>query len=604
MPHNPKTGRYIIPGGKTDKKVIRQYGGARSCPDGFINHKVTEYDDACPICQETMTRGGDALYKNYPCCHAYHRVCMYWAMRHIGNVTCPECMSSADNGWEDDERDGLWKTDLGQHGGAPVILTVHMSRVVKWNPKNVNVNNVEFLKRRSQGKVIDVVEFISKFEHDYDWNNFADWEIIFQNTPPIFAQNKTKDNKTLIELANDPLYKLFDEHFVFFNKITAMALELYTLRLRELTTWKNINSQKVLQSAIFEDPENCYAMQITVPDHAEVVIIGDIHSSLHSLHYITRDLKDKGFFIDDTLTLVPDKYIVFTGDMVDYGPYGLEVLWYILTLLYHNPNNVIILKGNHEDYNQYSNAVQQGINLETEYTAQLHNNKELIYKIKSILTLVPTVLFIKYRSKIYQFNHGAINTDISGFDLDTGLFTHDSLLAQYLADDYTHLFIYTPQLTKRDGSLIGFNTYKWGDFYYNPIDNTINSYKKGYNLQATMTNQRPLFHNKLVKDYLVANGIECIISGHQDNVALGVIPFEDNLMRISFDSRLPNHELKWDKADGMIVTPFASDDKSELGKHQVTLTPGASAPGDIMAVTLSTAVPTKNVNYHTYAILN
>ena len=96
-----------------------------------------------------------------------------------------------------------------------------------------------------------------------------------------------------------------------------------------------------------------YQKVIVSGQHSKVCIIGDLHSSLHSLCDILLDIQ-KEYFIKETFTLNPDKYIIFLGDIVDRGPFSIELLVIISILKLTNFDNVFIINGNHEESGIYS----------------------------------------------------------------------------------------------------------------------------------------------------------------------------------------------------------------------------------------------------------
>jgi hypothetical protein len=82
---------------------------------------------------------------------------------------------------------------------------------------------------------------------------------------------------------------------------------------------------------------------IKMPPKGEVIIVGDIHGDLNSLAHILessgfleRSLKDK------------DIYMIFLGDYGDRGVYSPEVYYIVLKLKEEFPENVVLMRGNHE----------------------------------------------------------------------------------------------------------------------------------------------------------------------------------------------------------------------------------------------------------------
>ena len=68
----------------------------------------------------------------------------------------------------------------------------------------------------------------------------------------------------------------------------------------------------------------------------DLVIIGDIHGTYEVLPHVLPDVLD-----------LTKKY-VFLGDYCDRGFFSVEVLYVLFTLLVQSPNNVVLLRGNHE----------------------------------------------------------------------------------------------------------------------------------------------------------------------------------------------------------------------------------------------------------------
>jgi len=72
-----------------------------------------------------------------------------------------------------------------------------------------------------------------------------------------------------------------------------------------------------------------------------ITVVGDLHGSLHSLSSVLQ-------LVLPTI-LSKSGTVVFNGDFVDRGEESLEVLCILLILKLAYPDNVVLLRGNHED---------------------------------------------------------------------------------------------------------------------------------------------------------------------------------------------------------------------------------------------------------------
>ena len=79
---------------------------------------------------------------------------------------------------------------------------------------------------------------------------------------------------------------------------------------------------------------------VSIPPVGEAMVVGDIHGDLQSLKYI---LKHSGF-----VEKAENVFIVFLGDYGDRGPYSPEVYYVVLKLKQLFPEQVVLMKGNHE----------------------------------------------------------------------------------------------------------------------------------------------------------------------------------------------------------------------------------------------------------------
>ncbi len=72
-------------------------------------------------------------------------------------------------------------------------------------------------------------------------------------------------------------------------------------------------------------------------DEEPVMLVGDIHGNLEALEFVLKMRDEMGF-----------KTLLFLGDYVDRGPQGVEVLIRLFRLKLEDPENVFLLRGNHE----------------------------------------------------------------------------------------------------------------------------------------------------------------------------------------------------------------------------------------------------------------
>ncbi len=82
---------------------------------------------------------------------------------------------------------------------------------------------------------------------------------------------------------------------------------------------------------------------VSMPPMGKAIVVGDIHGDLESLEYI---LRDSGFL--EKAMEDENVFLVFLGDYGDRGPHSPEVYYVILKLKELLPENIVLMKGNHE----------------------------------------------------------------------------------------------------------------------------------------------------------------------------------------------------------------------------------------------------------------
>lgn len=98
-----------------------------------------------------------------------------------------------------------------------------------------------------------------------------------------------------------------------------------------------------------------YYQLLQTTERARVCILGDLHSCIDSLaKMLTWCRKNAFFHEDDSIRLRDDHYIVFLGDLVDRGPFGIDILVIVMMLKVANEGQVIVIDGNHETHPIYN----------------------------------------------------------------------------------------------------------------------------------------------------------------------------------------------------------------------------------------------------------
>ena len=78
-----------------------------------------------------------------------------------------------------------------------------------------------------------------------------------------------------------------------------------------------------------------------------LVVVGDIHGDFITLQKIMERI--------DFINYLKNEFnlLIFLGDYIDRGKYSIEVLLFLCKLKSVYPNNVYLLRGNHETYDRY-----------------------------------------------------------------------------------------------------------------------------------------------------------------------------------------------------------------------------------------------------------
>jgi hypothetical protein len=134
--------------------------------------------------------------------------------------------------------------------------------------------------------------------------------------------------------------------------------------------WENADDQKLLEvfkqdKPIVGDPFHPHVIEKIAKKDDIYIFWGDVHGGKDTTIRCLENLAKKGLVtIGEEIKIKPGVHIVFHGDFVDRGHYGAEVLYILSRLKEKNPDQVIFIRGNHEDFDiqvqhQFLNELDQ-----------------------------------------------------------------------------------------------------------------------------------------------------------------------------------------------------------------------------------------------------
>lgn len=202
----------------------------------------------------------------------------------------------------------------------------------------------------------------------------------------------------------------------FKNTMNTCFATIATSSIANKNLWVADNKGVTHPPAPFFDLKNIppfipYAQKIDADPETIFVIRGDLHGDIFSVSEELAYLKQQGL-IDDQFNIInPKLYMVFLGDFVDRGQYGPEVVYLLMRLKIANPEQVILVRGNHDDTYHNKKCWHLGdfhkqVNNKFEHDA----NNELMpsMQIDRFYDLLPVVLYIGCNHSYIQCCHGGI----------------------------------------------------------------------------------------------------------------------------------------------------------------------------------------------------
>ncbi len=224
------------------------------------------------------------------------------------------------------------------------------------------------------------------------YSTFFEWQTAC-NALPRYDDHKDNPFKTLLD--KQDLEKEVDH---FFGVITTQLTKTFWVGGKPSYKFYG------LRSDIFEP----YVQKLFIPPGSGVAVHGDFHGDVHALNSFITTFAQQGYMDkNDPFKITdPSFYMLFLGDYVDRGWYGAEVLYGIMRLKNENPNQVFMVRGNHEEFtlNMRYGFAQE---VQKKFSSQI-----LLKKIYRIYNFLPLALYLgsgTYNNyNVIQCCHGGV----------------------------------------------------------------------------------------------------------------------------------------------------------------------------------------------------
>jgi hypothetical protein len=261
-------------------------------------------------------------------------------------------------------------------------------------------------------------------------------------TIAAMAQVKSRAETVNVKTANEITLSLLSQVCGQYPECTARFYPSAVTRKEfesTITAYKKLTKEQLEQLDVWVNPTQKpqsnfkpFVQKLVLPEGSKVAMWGDLHASVHSLLRSLTKLKGQNYIDDSFKVIKPEFHMFFLGDYVDRGKYGVEVIYTLLRLKLANPNQVFLVRGNHEDL-EICSTNGFGKELEQKFGYKASNNA-----VYDIYDTMPLAIFLGRPDSFeyIQCCHGGIEP---GFD--------PQLL---LASSGDHKYAWIGQLNRKD----------------------------------------------------------------------------------------------------------------------------------------------------------
>ncbi|AYV80403.1 MAG: calcineurin-like phosphoesterase [Harvfovirus sp.] len=296
-----------------------------------------------------------------------------------------------------------------------------------------------------------------------------------------YEYKKFKSRSAVTELNNDPDWKHFCTKW---GVLLSPTLKEIVARYLRLSTQVTANS---------------YVQNINVDLSEKIIMIGDVHGSLHTFLRMLFRWHRFGILDLKTLKISHGYRIVFLGDVVDRGLFSLEIVGVIFAMLSVNNTDlmnpkIIYNRGNHEE--ERINLFE-GFN--EEIKARCADNVGLYNEINAVYKYMPTAVILQVmRGQVCVYRYWLCH---GGFDPE--FLVANNRLTSHIGGPSSFIELQQETAKKYHQRLI-----RWSDFV------NYSAKEPRWNDPRGMGMEYNKYH---VYQFMIINKIDFIIRGHQDN---------------------------------------------------------------------------------------
>lgn len=391
----------------------------------------------------------------------------------------------------------------------------------------------------------------NNLEMDFD-SNYSKWivwlKVLYKTT--IIYKNYNDEELYKYETKKGNKFILFATEALNQSTLILELIEKFNDDFNEISEWNNDNKPNFQE--LYSTSNISFIQKIRLPSKSKVCIIGDVHSSLHSVLNILIEIKDDYFENDEDMILKENRFLIFLGDIIDRGPYSMELLCLVFGLKNNNFDKVFIINGNHEEYSMYRTFInpinhKPQIGLEYEYINQTQSENEFESiqdsSINEVLFMLPSCIYLEVNDKFYHLSHGAFEPEVSNISINSS----DEVRKKFKSEDPNRSELNSFLTSDKTFHLISYwlheekdpNNYKWGDF-----DDTVDRIDLNIERSGPDPNTNIYkFGIEATKEYIKKNNIISLITGHQDKEPLGLLLDNDKEISSTRYIRSTNYNL-------------------------------------------------------------